>query len=92
MGRIVNNNLAEYHVPVHLDIPRIEALWVDEEDHRVNPIGLRGIAEIGITGAAAACRERRFPCYGKAHGRSAHRSRQTAGLNACSRTPPGLGS
>jgi len=53
-GRWVNNNLAEYHVPVNLDIGHLEALWVDEKDDHVNPIGAKGIGEIGITGAAAA--------------------------------------
>lgn len=53
-ARFVNNNLAEYHVPVNLDIPHIEAMWVDEKDEHVNPIGAKGIGEIGITGAAAA--------------------------------------
>ncbi|HEX4810240.1 MAG TPA: xanthine dehydrogenase family protein molybdopterin-binding subunit [Bryobacteraceae bacterium] len=65
MGRIVNNNLAEYHVPVHLDIPRIEALWVDEEDRRVNPLGVKGIGEIGITGAAAAVANAVFHATGR---------------------------
>ncbi len=53
-GRWVNNNLAEYHVPVNLDIGNFEALWVDERDEHVNPIGAKGIGEIGITGSAAA--------------------------------------
>ncbi len=53
-GRFVNNNLAEYHVPVNLDIGNFEALWVDEKDDHVNPLGVKGIGEIGITGAAAA--------------------------------------
>jgi xanthine dehydrogenase YagR molybdenum-binding subunit len=44
--RIVNNNLAEYHVPVNADIPAIEALWVDEVDTHVNPLGVKGIGEI----------------------------------------------
>jgi xanthine dehydrogenase YagR molybdenum-binding subunit len=54
LGRFVNNNLAEYHVPVNADIGRIEALWVDEQDRHINPLGAKGIGEIGITGAAAA--------------------------------------
>ena len=53
-GRWVNNNLAEYHVPVNLDIGKFEALWVDEKDDHVNPLGVKGVGEIGITGAAAA--------------------------------------
>jgi xanthine dehydrogenase YagR molybdenum-binding subunit len=54
LGRWVNNNLSEYLVPVNADIGDIDVLWVDEVDHHVNPIGAKGIGEIGITGAAAA--------------------------------------
>jgi len=54
LGRIVNNNLAEYHVPTNADVGSIEALWVDEVDDHVSPIGAKGFGEIGITGAAAA--------------------------------------
>ncbi|MGH9582174.1 MAG: xanthine dehydrogenase family protein molybdopterin-binding subunit, partial [Bryobacteraceae bacterium] len=54
LGRWVNNNLSEYLVPVNADIGDIEVLWVDEKDEHVNPIGAKGIGEIGITGAAAA--------------------------------------
>ncbi len=65
LGRIVNNNLAEYHVPVNLDVPAIEALWVDEKDEHVNPIGVKGIGEIGNTGAAAAIANAIFHATGK---------------------------
>jgi xanthine dehydrogenase YagR molybdenum-binding subunit len=54
LGRFVNNNLAEYHVPVNADVGVVEAIWVDEEDTHINPIGAKGIGEIGITGATAA--------------------------------------
>jgi xanthine dehydrogenase YagR molybdenum-binding subunit len=52
-GRIMNPSLAEYHVPVHLDVPRIEVIWNDIPDPH-SPHGVHGIGEIGITGAAAA--------------------------------------
>lgn len=52
-GRIVNANLADYHVPVHLDVPEIEVLWTDFPDPHA-PVGARGLGEIGITGVAAA--------------------------------------
>jgi xanthine dehydrogenase YagR molybdenum-binding subunit len=52
-GRIMNASLAEYHVPVHLDVPRIEILTTDIPDPHA-PLGLHGIGEIGITGVAAA--------------------------------------
>ncbi|WP_343550010.1 xanthine dehydrogenase family protein molybdopterin-binding subunit [Ralstonia sp.] len=53
-GRIVNNNLAEYHVPVNADVPDIDILVLDEADAYVNPLGAKGIGEIGITGVPAA--------------------------------------
>ncbi len=65
LGRIVNNNLAEYHVPTNADVGSIEALWVDEEDDHVSPIGAKGIGEIGITGAAAAIANAVFHATGK---------------------------
>ncbi len=54
-GRIVNHNLAEYHVPVHLDVPQLEAILLeDTRDDEANPIQAKGIGELGISGAAAA--------------------------------------
>src|SRR5205823_600488 len=53
-GRIVNANLAEYHVPVNADIGTIDVSFCDEDDTRFNPVGARGIGEIGITGIPAA--------------------------------------
>uniref|UniRef100_UPI0035CAEC5C xanthine dehydrogenase family protein molybdopterin-binding subunit n=1 Tax=uncultured Methylobacterium sp. TaxID=157278 RepID=UPI0035CAEC5C len=53
-GRIMNANLAEYHVPVNADIPAIEAILVEEHDPHVNPLGIKGVGEIGITGTAGA--------------------------------------
>jgi xanthine dehydrogenase YagR molybdenum-binding subunit len=53
-GRIMNADLAEYHVPVNADIPAIECIQVPEEDRHVNPLGIKGVGEIGITGTAGA--------------------------------------
>lgn len=53
-GRYVNADLAEYHLPVNADIPEIEVLMIDERDPHVNPLGVKGIGEIGTTGVAAA--------------------------------------
>ena len=53
-GRIMNANLAEYHVPVNADIPSLEAILVDEFDPHVNPLGIKGVGEIAITGTAGA--------------------------------------
>jgi xanthine dehydrogenase YagR molybdenum-binding subunit len=52
-GRIMNPSLAEYHVPVHLDVPQIDVSWNDIPDPQ-SPYGVRGIGEIGITGVGAA--------------------------------------
>ncbi len=65
LGRWVNNNLAEYHVPVNADIGQMDAFWVEEKDEHVNPIGAKGIGEIGITGAAAAVANAIFHATGK---------------------------
>jgi xanthine dehydrogenase YagR molybdenum-binding subunit len=53
-GRAVNGNLAEYHVPVNADIGTIDVQVVDEDDPHINPLGAKGIGEIGITGVPAA--------------------------------------
>jgi len=54
LGRIVTRDLADYHVPVHADVPHIEVVSIDEVDPYVNEIGSKGIGEIGITGVGAA--------------------------------------
>jgi xanthine dehydrogenase YagR molybdenum-binding subunit len=53
-GDYLNHDFAEYHIPVCADIEDIEAIWIDERDERVNPLGAKGIGEIGIVGTAAA--------------------------------------
>jgi xanthine dehydrogenase YagR molybdenum-binding subunit len=53
-GHVVNHDLAAYHVPVYADVTEIDAVWIDEEDPHLNPIGSKGIGEIGIVGTAAA--------------------------------------
>jgi xanthine dehydrogenase YagR molybdenum-binding subunit len=53
-GDVVNRDLATYHVPVYADVDGIEATWIDEDDRHLNPIGSKGIGEIGIVGTAAA--------------------------------------
>jgi xanthine dehydrogenase YagR molybdenum-binding subunit len=70
-GRVMNANLADYHVPVNADVPFMDVLTVEEHDPHVNPLGIKGVGEIGITGSAAAVanaiwhatgvRVRRFP-------------------------------
>src|ERR1700709_2221400 len=53
-GDYLNPDLAHYHIPVNAHIPRVEAHWIDEEDPHLNPMGSKGIGEIGIVGTAAA--------------------------------------
>ncbi|MEH2039708.1 xanthine dehydrogenase family protein molybdopterin-binding subunit [Nostoc sp.] len=64
-GRVVNHDLAEYHVPVNADVPDIEVLFVDEQDPHINPLGVKGIGEIGITGTAAAIANAVYHATGK---------------------------
>jgi xanthine dehydrogenase YagR molybdenum-binding subunit len=63
-GRIVNASLAEYHVPVHLDIPEIDVIWTDIPDLHT-PMGARGVGEIGITGVGAAVANAVYNATGK---------------------------
>jgi xanthine dehydrogenase YagR molybdenum-binding subunit len=53
-GRPMNANFAEYHVPVNADVPSVQAILVEEHDPYVNPLGIKGVGEIGITGSAGA--------------------------------------
>ncbi len=53
-GAIVTADLADYHVATHADVGDIDARWIDEADPHVNPMGTKGIGEIGIVGSAAA--------------------------------------
>jgi xanthine dehydrogenase YagR molybdenum-binding subunit len=64
-GRYVNANLAEYHVPVNRDAPQIEVITVEEEDLHINPVGAKGIGEIGITGSTAAIANAVYHATGK---------------------------
>ena len=63
-GRIMNPSLAEYHVPVHMDVPEIDILWTDIPDPHT-PMGARGIGEIGITGTGAAVANAIYNACGK---------------------------
>ena len=54
LGRFMNHNYAEYHVPVNADIHDIEVIFVPEHDDVVNPLGAKGLGEIGLAGVAAA--------------------------------------
>lgn len=53
-GRVMNDNLADYLVPTHADVPDLQVVCLDRPDFRINPLGAKGIGEIGIVGTAAA--------------------------------------
>jgi xanthine dehydrogenase YagR molybdenum-binding subunit len=53
-GAFVNHDLAEYHVPVHADVPEIDAIFLPELDDKTNPLKSKGVGELGICGAGAA--------------------------------------
>jgi len=57
--------LADYHVPVNLDVPPINVHFIGKPDPHISPIGARGIGEIGITGVAAAIANAVFNATGK---------------------------
>lgn len=65
LGRIMNHNLAEYHVPAHADIEDIEVIFAEEHDEKVSPLGVKGLGEIGIVGTAAAVANAIFHATGK---------------------------
>jgi xanthine dehydrogenase YagR molybdenum-binding subunit len=64
-GRIMNANIAEYHVPVNADVHDIKVIFVDEPDDIVNPLGIKGLGEIGIVGVAAAIANAVYHATGK---------------------------
>jgi xanthine dehydrogenase YagR molybdenum-binding subunit len=64
-GRFMNHNLAEYHVPVNADVPPIDVIFVEEKDDEINPLGIKGVGEIGIVGTAAAIANAVFHATGK---------------------------
>jgi xanthine dehydrogenase YagR molybdenum-binding subunit len=64
-GRYTNADLAEYHVPVNADVGTIDVHFIDEKDAHVNPIGVKGAGEIGITGVAASIANAVYHATGK---------------------------
>jgi xanthine dehydrogenase YagR molybdenum-binding subunit len=64
-GRIMNANIAEYHVPVNADVHDIKVIFVDEPDDTINPLGIKGLGEIGIVGVAAAIANAIYHATGK---------------------------
>jgi xanthine dehydrogenase YagR molybdenum-binding subunit len=63
-GRVMNPSLAEYHIPVHMDVPEIDVIWTDIADPH-SPMGAHGVGEIGITGVGAAVANAIYNATGK---------------------------
>lgn len=64
-GRVMNANIAEYHVPVNADVHDVKVIFVDEQDDIVNPMGIKGLGEIGIVGVPAAIANAIYHATGK---------------------------
>jgi len=63
-GHVINHDFAEYHIAANADVGELQAVWLDEQDPHSNPMGSRGIGEIGIVGAAAAVANAAFHATG----------------------------
>jgi xanthine dehydrogenase YagR molybdenum-binding subunit len=64
-GCFMNHNFAEYHVPVNADVPFVDVIFIDEKDDEINPLGVKGVGEIGIVGTAAAIANAVYHATGK---------------------------
>jgi xanthine dehydrogenase YagR molybdenum-binding subunit len=64
-GRFMNHNFADYHIPVNADVHAIDVLFVEEHDSIVNPIGVKGVGELGLVGVAAAIANAVYHATGK---------------------------
>jgi len=65
LGRFMNHNFGEYHVPVNADIYDIDVIFVSEHEDKLNPMGIKGVGEIGIVGTAAAIGNAIYHATGK---------------------------
>ena len=64
-GRFMTHNLADYHVPVCADVHEIDVIFVEERDEIVNPLGVKGLGELGLVGVAAAIANAIFHATGR---------------------------
>lgn len=64
-GRYINNNFADYHVPVNADVPEIDVNFINKPDLQVNPMGAKGMGEIALIGFSAAVANAVFNATGK---------------------------
>lgn len=53
-ARYINDNFGDYMIPVNADVPSVDVIMVPEEDDRINPLGIKGVGEVGIVGMNAA--------------------------------------
>jgi len=65
MGKYMNQNLSEYHIPVHADIFDLDVIFVDEKDDVVNDLGIKGVGEIGLVGMPPAIANAIYHATGK---------------------------
>lgn len=65
LGRFINHDFAEYHIPSNADVGAIDVIFVDEPDPEVTPLGVKGLGEIGIVGTAAAVANAIFHATGR---------------------------
>lgn len=65
LGRIMNTNLAEYHIAVNADVQDIDIIFVEEKDAIINPLGAKGVGELGIVGVASAIANAVYNATGK---------------------------
>ena len=65
LARVMNHNFGEYHIPTNADVGEIEAIFVEEQDDKVSPLGVKGLGEIGIVGVAAAVANAVFHATGR---------------------------
>ena len=61
----MNHNFGEYHIPVNADVYDIDVIFVDEQDDKVSPLGVKGLGEIGVVGTAAAIGNAIYHATGK---------------------------
>ncbi len=85
-GRFMNHNLADYHVPVNADVRDIEVIFVEERDDVVNPLGAKGLGEIGVVGRRGGDRQRRLPRDRQTDPGSPHPTGHAV-VRPCSSTP-----
>jgi xanthine dehydrogenase YagR molybdenum-binding subunit len=64
-GRLIANDFAGYHIPVNADVPEIEVLFINKPDPYLNPMGAKGLGEVGLIGSAAAIANAVFNATGK---------------------------